>query len=373
MRVSSQGAPPVTGHTGEPDPAVRPQRRVRALFPWPVRTALRLVAIAAVIEFLVLPQLAGSRASWHRLLNIDSPWLGLAAGAELASLLAFALGTRAMLPSQVRPSVWRVFRIDLTTIGLSHCVPAGGVAGTGLGLRLLKQAGVPVADAAFGKIAQGVGAVLVLLVLLWTAIGAAIPLHGSNPIYLTATAVGLVVVVVATLLVLLLGRGRDRAARWLNRITTLLPRVDDDEGARIVRKVGSQFDIVIADPRRLMAAIGFAALNWICDATALWASVRVFDHTLGYPGLMVPYCLGQAAGWIPITPGGLGVVEGIMVPTIVGFNTPRSVAILGVILWRALSFWLPIPAGALAYGSLMHTHHAEQAGRLRDREPAAIS
>jgi uncharacterized protein (TIRG00374 family) len=354
-----------TGQTGA-------RSRFRSLFPWPVRTALRLIAFAAVIEFLVLPQIAGSRASWHLLLHFDSPWLALAAGAEVASLLAFALGTRAMLPSRVRPTVWRVARIDLTTIALSHTVPAGGVAGTGLGLRLLKQAGVPVADAAFGKIAQGVGAVLVLLVLLWTAIAVAIPLHGNNPVYLTVTAFGLIVVVVATLLLLLLGRGRDRAARWLNRLTAVLPRTDDTAGERIVAKVGAQFDVVVADRRRLFAAICFAALNWLCDATALWASVRVFGHTLGYVGLMVPYCLGQAAGWIPITPGGLGLVEGILVPTIVGFSTPRSVAILGVILWRLLSFWLPIPVGALAYGSLVHTRHREVAEGVAPREPAGV-
>lgn len=356
------------------DPAIaRSRGRLRRFFPWPVRIALRLIALAAVVEFLVLPQLAGPRASWHRLLNLDSPWVALAVGAEACSLTAFALGTRAMLPSKVRPSVWRVFRIDMTTIGLSHVVPAGGVAGTGLGLRLLKQAGVPVADAAFGKIAQGVGSVLVLLVLLWTGIAVAIPLHGSNPLYLTATAAGLIVVVVATLLVLLLGRGRARLARWLDRLTTALPRVDDDAGSRIVAKVGSQFDVVVADPHRLWAAIGFAALNWICDATALWASVRVFGHSLGYVGLMVPYCLGQAAGWIPITPGGLGLVEGILVPTIVGFSTPRSVAILGVILWRLLSFWLPIPLGALAYGSLLHTQHQENAVAPQQRQPAGVS
>jgi uncharacterized protein (TIRG00374 family) len=354
----------------EPAPA---RGRFRALLPWPVRTALRLGALVAVVEFILLPQIAGSRASFHLLLHIDSPWIALAAAAEFGSLLAFALGTRAMLPSQHRPTVWRVFRIDLTTIALSHCVPAGGVAGTGLGLRMLRQAGVPVADAAFGKVAQGVGSVLVLLMLLWTALAVAIPLHGSNPIYLSVTAAGLVVFVVASLLLLLLGRGRPTAARWLGRITTALPRVDDGAGERFVETVGAQFDVVVADPRRLAAAVAFATANWLLDATALWASVRVFGHSLGYVGLMVPYALGQAAGWVPITPGGLGLVEGILVPTIVGFGSPRSVAILGVVLWRLLSFWLPIPVGAATYGSLVHTHHREAAPPVPpSREPAVI-
>lgn len=355
--VSSGGPPlevPIPAQPGH-----HHRLRFRALLPWPVRTAIRIVAVVLVVEYLVLPQLAGSRDSLHLLLHIDSPWLALAAAAEVGSLVAFALGTRAMLPSQQRPSPWRVFRIDLSTIALSHCVPAGGAAGTGLGLRLLKQAGVPVGDAAFGKVAQGVGSILVLLMLLWTALAVAIPLHGSSPLYLSVSAAGLVVFVIVSVGVLLVGRWRPAAARWLGRLTTALPRVADDSGERLVLRVGQQFDTVMADRRRLVAAVGFAAANWLLDATALWACVRVFGHTLGYPGLIVPYALGQAAGWVPLTPGGLGLVEGVIVPTIVGFGSPRSIAILGVILWRLLSFWLPIPLGAAAYGSLVHTQHRE--------------
>jgi hypothetical protein len=40
------------------------------------------------------------------------------------------------------------------------------------------------------------------------------------------------------------------------------------------------------------------------------------------------------------------------VPTLVGFGSPRGVAILGVITYRLVNFWLPIPVGALSYLSL---------------------
>ncbi len=366
-----QPSAPAPGSTSGAD-AGAPRHRFRGLLPWPIRHGLRLVAIVLIVEYLVLPQLAGSRASFHLLLQFDSPWFALAIAAEIGSLIAFALGTRAMLPSKVRPSVWRVFRIDLTTIGFSHCVPAGGAAGTGLGLRLLSQADVSVSDAAFSKVAQGVGSLLVLLMLLWTALAVAIPLHGSSPLYLLVSIIGLIVFVFVTVVLILLSYSRPTAGRLLDRVTSLLPRVADDAGSRIVETVGSQVDAVVADRRRLLAAVGFAAANWLLDATALWASIRVFGHSLGYPGLMVPYALGQVAGWIPITPGGLGLVEGILVPSIVGFGTPRSVAILGVILWRLLSFWAPIPIGAAAYGSLVHTHRREQQARDRAHEPVSV-
>jgi hypothetical protein len=66
----------------------------------------------------------------------------------------------------------------------------------------------------------------------------------------------------------------------------------------------------------------------------------------------VSYGLANVLAAIPLTPGGLGVVEAVLTSTLVGFGTTRGVAILGVISWRLVNFWLPIPVGGVAYLSL---------------------
>jgi hypothetical protein len=55
---------------------------------------------------------------------------------------------------------------------------------------------------------------------------------------------------------------------------------------------------------------------------------------------------------LPITPAGLGVVDSVAPLLLVSFGVTRSVATLGVLGWRLVNFWLPIPAGAAAYVSL---------------------
>jgi hypothetical protein len=55
---------------------------------------------------------------------------------------------------------------------------------------------------------------------------------------------------------------------------------------------------------------------------------------------------------VPLTPGGLGIVEGIYIPTIVGFGLSRSSATVGVLTYRLAQFWLPILVGAACYLSL---------------------
>jgi hypothetical protein len=53
-----------------------------------------------------------------------------------------------------------------------------------------------------------------------------------------------------------------------------------------------------------------------------------------------------------VTPGGLGVVDSVAPLLLVSFGVTRSVATLGVLGWRLVNFWLPIPVGAIAYVSL---------------------
>ena len=55
---------------------------------------------------------------------------------------------------------------------------------------------------------------------------------------------------------------------------------------------------------------------------------------------------------VPITPGGLGVIEAVLIPTLVAFGAPAAVAAVGVVAYRLVNFWLPIPVGFVAYAIL---------------------
>jgi uncharacterized protein (TIRG00374 family) len=68
--------------------------------------------------------------------------------------------------------------------------------------------------------------------------------------------------------------------------------------------------------------------------------------------LLVAYGLANVLAVIPLTPGGLGVIEGVLIPTLVGFHVPKGVAVFAVLAYRLVNFWLPIPIGGAAYLSL---------------------
>ena len=79
--------------------------------------------------------------------------------------------------------------------------------------------------------------------------------------------------------------------------------------------------------------------------------MEVYSDLTGERGVLMGALAGVMAA-IPITPGGLGVVEAVLTPTLVGFGVPARTATIGVLAWRFVQFWLPIPLGGVAYLSL---------------------
>jgi hypothetical protein len=99
-------------------------------------------------------------------------------------------------------------------------------------------------------------------------------------------------------------------------------------------------------------SLTWATLNWLLDAASLWCFVAAFGQFVNPVELFAAYGIANVAGALPVTPAGLGVVDSVAPLLLVSFGVTRSVATLGVLGWRLVNFWLPIPIGAIAYVSL---------------------
>jgi hypothetical protein len=317
-----------------------------------VRQVASVLAALVVVEYLVLPQLAVARRALDLLRGVDPLLLVAATALEGVALVAYAQLTRAVLPREHAPRLGTSLRIVLATLSLSHVVPGGSAAGTSLGFRLLTATGVRGTDAGFALATQGIGSALVLNLLLWAGLVASIPLRGFQPLTGTVALVGALLLGGFGLAVVGLTRGEDRLARLLVRSAARLPFVDPDGVEAVLRRVAERLRALAGDRRLLARAGGWAAANWLADAAALWLFLAAFGELTWPDALVVSYGLAYVLAAVPITPGGLGVVEAVLTSSLVGFGIPRGVAILGVVSYRLVNFWLPIPLGAAAYVSL---------------------
>jgi uncharacterized protein (TIRG00374 family) len=311
-----------------------------------------VLVLLLVVEYLVLPQVAGARRAISLLADVNLGLVALGVAFEVAALLAYISLTRAVLPRASGLTLGTLARIDLSTLAVSHVVPGGSAVGTGMGYRLLVRGGVSGSDAGFALATQGVGSAVVLNVLLWLGLVISIPLHGFNPLYGTAAIAGIVVIGGFSAAVLLLTRGEEGAVRIFTTLARKLPLLDEGRVHRLVHHLAARLRALMFDRRLLVVAVGWAAANWLLDAASLWVFVWAFGHRAGVDALLVSYGLANVLAAIPLTPGGLGVVEAVLTSTLVGFGVPRGVAILGVIGYRLVNFWLPIPVGGLSYLSL---------------------
>ena len=337
------------------------------------RIVLLLIAAFVVIHFVV-PQIAGLHRAFYRLGQVDVRWLLLAAGLELTSIVAYTMLTKSVLPrGKPVPRFDVLLRTQLSTLGVSHVVPGGTAAGGALGYRLLTSAGLSGTDTAFALATQGIGSAVVLNVILWFGLVASIPLHGYNPLYGAAGLLGALLIGAFGAVVIMLMRGEERSVTVLRAAARRVPLVDPDRVVEITRRLADRLRSLAADRALVGRAVGWAAANWLLDAASLWVFVGSFGHWVRIDDLLVAYGLANVLAVLPITPSGLGVVEFVLTSTLVGFGTPRDIALLGVISYRVLNFWLPIPLGGLAYLSLRTEFGVRERGGAQLRELAKQS
>ena len=105
-------------------------------------------------------------------------------------------------------------------------------------------------------------------------------------------------------------------------------------------------------PRSLGAAAVGMLLSWLADLAVLALAFVALGEQPPWTGLMLAYCLGQAASALPFTPGGLAVVEGGLTAALVAFGGCPAGTLTAVLLYRLISHWAVVPAGGLAWLAL---------------------
>lgn len=312
-----------------------------------------MLVVVLVVEYLVLPQFVGARKSLATLSSVNVAYLAAAVGLEVAALVAYAQLTRSVLPcTPTTPGLWTLFRIDMSTLALSHVLPGGGAAGASLGFRLMTDSGIRGTDAGFTLATQGIGSAVVLNVILWVGLVATVPTRGVSATTRYAALAGVLLFTAFALVVIGLTQGEARATRIVRWLSRRLPFLDEAKTARVVSVLSLRLRELGSDRSLVVRASGWAAANWLLDAASLWVFIKAFGHTMDVAGLVVAFGFANVLAALPITPGGLGIVEGVLTPTLVGFGAPGTVALIAVISWRLVNFWLPIPAGGAAYVSL---------------------
>jgi uncharacterized protein (TIRG00374 family) len=316
-----------------------------------------LIVVAVVGLYLLIPKLAGLKQTWGQLRRGDPLWLALGAVLELLSIAGYATLFRTVFGRGVPRIDWRVsLEIPLAGIAAIRLVAAAGAGGVAVTAWALGGAGMTAPVIACRIVASLVvqysvylGALIVCGVGLWTGL-----FDGGGSFALTIVPAVFAAALVATILSLALmprdveqrlGRFADRpgAVGWMAKRLAKAP---------VALGSGVRTAIDLARQRRigLLGAVAY----WGFDIAVLGVCFHAFGTDVTPAVLVVCYFLGTLGSLLPL-PGGIGGVEGGMIGAFVAFGVPAGTAVIAVLAYRAISFWLPTLPGIVGYLALRST------------------
>jgi len=95
-------------------------------------------------------------------------------------------------------------------------------------------------------------------------------------------------------------------------------------------------------------ALLLASGRWVLDYLTLIAALYAVGATPRASLVLLAFCAAQLLGTLPLTPGGLGFVEAGLTGTLALAGVGGGAAVVATLAYRLVSFWLPLPAGAVA-------------------------
>jgi glycosyltransferase 2 family protein len=294
-----------------------------------------LVTVVASVAAAYL--LAGELARvslGHALRTADVRWGLVALALSAVTYVAAALELSGFVSERL--NFTRTMLAQLAGSFVTLVTPAA-VGGAALNIRYLQRRKIPapVAAASVG-VSQLVAFVLhVLLLVVSIAIAGAAHKSPFRPPTWSYFVLAGLVVVAGVVLALPAGR-RLLRARVQPIFGQVLPRLLE----------------VAQQPRKLAEGIGGALLLSLAYIFCLAACVQAFHGSAAIASIAVVYLTGAALGSIIPTPGGLGAVEAALTAGLVAAGLHGTEAASSVLLFRLLTFWLPVPFGWAALNYL---------------------
>ena len=311
------------------------------------------VVVAGGVFIFVLPKIASYRAVWDTIQELTWPQIAALALATLLNIVTFAPPFMATLPGL---GFLRALVVTQASTASTYIAPGGAAVGMVLAYAMLRGWGFEPAAVALAVALTGAWNQLFMFGA--PAIALALLAHegGSNPLLRTVALIGLAVFVVAL--------AAFAAALWRDRFAQRV----GDTAARIatwamhlIRREGVTWGgaSLVAFRR---GAVGLLRRRWwILTLATIAGQLTVFGvlltclRTLGVSAEEVTlveafagWTLVRLLGSLPITPGGLGVVELGLTGALVGFGGPNDAVVAAVLLYRALTILPTLVLGLLA-------------------------
>lgn len=315
-----------------------------------VTAVLALLIVAVVTLRAKVPSLSAVTGA---ITNADTVWLPVAAVAEIISMAMFARQQRRLLFAfGVHMTQHRALALSYSRSAMAISLPAGSAISAAYAFRQFRTDGATRTTAATVMVLSGILSFAALFGLYATGALAAFAVHIGHA-WQSESSSTKVSLVLALAMIVIVGLFAWQSG-W--QIQPRHPRTHRPVATRWPR-LGKLLEPVTAaitssrevDTRHWTLAFGSALMNWLTDLLCLYAASRAFHLPVSLIAIGAIYLTVQVVRQVPLTPGGIGVIEVSLLAGLVSAGAGYGGAAATVLLYRLLSCWLIIPVGFLCW------------------------
>ncbi|WP_030175061.1 MULTISPECIES: YbhN family protein [Actinomycetes] len=342
-------------------------RGARRRFWWVRWVVLALVLVVLAVEaYLVWPKL---KETWVHIDDIEWEWVVLCILASMLSMDSFAQVQRALLRSAgLKIKQWQSLSVILAANSLSQTMPGGQVMAPAFTYRQTRKWGATPVVASWQVVMSGLLMGVGLAVL---GLGGAL-LAGAktSPFSIIFSISGFIAFALVAQYIARHPESIEGIGvtilRWINHVRDKAA----DHGVVRWREILVQLRAVQLKPKDTSIAFGWSLFNWVADVACLAFACYAVGGQPSIAGLMVAYAASKAVGTaIPLLPGGLGVVDGVLVPALTSAGMGAAESVTAVLVYRMVSYLLVALIGwVVIFVMFRGTYRAEDNVDLMEKE-----
>lgn len=293
----------------------------------------------------VLVRVAGTDRVTAVLSQVDGRALLGVGVLEVAALLALVQLYRTTFHANGGRIRFRdAMTVTLGAFSLTQLLPGGGAAGGVFAMRRFRRHGADPVRATTTVLLVGLVSMGTLGVVLSTATMIAALASRQYAAYAVASSTATVLVLSALWRLRRLtedGPARDRLVGRLGRLTW--------RGRPVAREWASSLaahEGLLHRPAVLLRPAGWSALNWVFDVGVLALLLHAVGADAPLVTVLVAFAVANLLNALPLTPGGIGIVEAGLAATLVGLGADAAATSVAVLGYRAIAYWLPTAVAA---------------------------
>jgi len=311
-------------------------------------------AFAILVFYFALHHIGKLKDIQRLLLEMNPAWLLIAVLTQAGTYVFNALILKSFLKGE-KLNVFKLSKISVVIMFVNQILPTGGLSGNGYIFNQLIKMKVPKSNALTALVLESICYYITMILLLAVFYGLYFyQFTPVNPVFTSTAITGFVFFIALGAVVLTLSNQAaiSYVLQKLRRFKRIKSYIEKAGMSELYQQKEGTWNMFINHKNGIGMAVLLQFGILFLDMLTILAILKGFHISMPFPLIALGLILSLVVGSLPISPGSLIVYESAMTYFFTVLGLPVNEALIVTLLFRFLTFWLPIPFGLVLYRSI---------------------